>query len=109
MAPFPEPEPPFGAALTRRLILSSLAMADGEGEGHGGPVRISADAVALAAELLRLFVAEAQHRAGILAECEQEAAVAPDADGAEAGATTAVRIDAHHITQIAAELLMDFT
>lgn len=78
---------PFHPALTRQLLK--------KGEK---PPRITNEALMAAGELLRLFVAEARHRASIEAECETEGA----------GDDTVV-IQPHHITKVAAELLMDFS
>jgi hypothetical protein len=87
-----DPKQPFSAALTRKLILSAV-----ENEKQ---TKISNEAVRLTAELLRLFVIEARHRASIQAECEQESHDTDD---------NIARIESHHITKIAAELLMDFS
>jgi hypothetical protein len=87
----------FQSGITRKLILS-----------HGDkeqPKRISNEAVLAAGELLRVFVQEARHRAGIEAECEQEAETTENVN-AESGK---VSIRADHITKVAAELLMDFS
>ena len=143
-----ESEEPFHPALTRKLIQSALAAAaaattidttttttlvavDGEGpksnnnnnNNHGGR-RLTNEAVVAASEVLRLFVQEARHRAGILAECEHEGRHDNDDDddddndgGDEKNRGAAALSDsvkgpvvgAHHIARIAAELLMDFS
>ena len=140
-----ESEEPFHPALTRKLIQSALAAAttidptttttleavDGEGpksnnnnsnHNHGGR-RLTNEAVVAASEVLRLFVQEARHRAGILAECEHEGRHDNDDDdddndgGDEKNRGAAALSDsvkgpvvgAHHIARIAAELLMDFS
>ncbi|KAI2498996.1 hypothetical protein MHU86_15500 [Fragilaria crotonensis] len=63
--------------------------------------KISNEAIQLTAELLRVFILEARNRASVEAECETEAKLEED-DSSEG-----VRIKAHHITKIAAELLLD--
>jgi hypothetical protein len=116
----------FQSGLTRKLLLSH-----GDKEQ---PKRISNEAVLAAGELLRIFVLgkfadstsrgaggvqcnflsgflfgwlqEARHRAGIEAECEQEAGTTTENMNAEGGK---VSIRADHITKVAAELLMDFS
>ena len=88
-------QPPFSAALTRKLILSAV---DNEKQ-----IKLSNDAVDLASELLRLFVVEARYRASIQAECEEESRnVESSSDDKK------TPIQPHHITKIGAELLMDF-
>ena len=87
----------FNGGLTRKLILSQ--------GGKEQPKRVSNEAVLAAGELLRIFVQEARHRAGIEAECEQEAETTEKGNG-ESGK---VSIRADHITKVAAELLMDFS
>ncbi|GKY93566.1 hypothetical protein MPSEU_000324000 [Mayamaea pseudoterrestris] len=84
-------QPPFTAALTRKLILSSIEK----------QTKISNEAADLCGELLRLFVSEAKHLASIQAECEQESHDVNDSD-------KKTRIQPHHITKIGADLLMDF-
>jgi hypothetical protein len=91
----------FHSGLTRKLILSQ-----GDKEQ---PKRISNEALLAAGEILRIFVQECRHRAGIEAEieaeCEQEAETKENVN-AESGK---VSIRADHITKVAAELLMDFS
>jgi len=110
---------PFHPALTRRLIQAGASPSSAGSGGAGGnqkqqqPKRISTEALLAAGELLRLFVCEARHRAGIEAECEKEAAVgsttlATSGQGMKAGKDV-VQIQPHHISKIAAELLMDFS
>jgi hypothetical protein len=71
------------------------------------PKRITNEAVMLTGELLRIFVKEARHRAGIEAECEQEGAMV--STGPSQNSNGKVMIRADHITKIAAEMLMDFS
>ena len=96
-------DPPFHPGLVKKLIL---------GRGDQPPKRITNEAVHATSELLRLFVHEAKHRAGIEAECEKEGAADQTGDGIEAsdknGGDDRVLIRADHITKVAAELLMDF-
>jgi len=85
----------FTHGLTRKLILSQ--------DNTEQPKRITNEAVLAAGELLRIFVQEARHRAGIEAECEQEANV----DGHANDGKTLIRAD--HVTKVSAELLLDFS
>jgi hypothetical protein len=87
----------FHGGLTRKLILSQ--------GGKEQPKRVSNEAVLAAGELLRIFVQEARHRAGIEAECEEEAGTTEKGNGVSGK----VSIRADHITKVAAELLMDFS
>lgn len=93
---------PFHPSLTRALIQSNLAAAKEQQSNK----RMTNEAVIASGEVLRLFVHEARHRAGIEAECEQEGTL-NDESGKLVSSTVPVRAD--HITKIAAELLMDFT
>ena len=93
---------PFHASLTRALIQSSLAA----GKDQQSTKRITNEAMVAAGEVLRLFVQEARHRAGIEAECEQEGAMNDESDK---HASSIIPVRADHITKIAAELLMDFS
>lgn len=99
--------------LTRELVLSSLAAVSGSEKSAGKPLKMTNDAVLAAAELLRLFVVEARGRAAVEAECEAEGAGAArvgDSPNGEDGASGGkVLIGAHHITKLAAELLMEFS
>ena len=70
-------------------------------EGLKKPLRITKKALVAANELLRHFAEEAQHRAGIEAECDHEANRGETADDI-------IPIRADHITKIAAELIFDF-
>lgn len=88
----------FQIGLTRKLIQSR------QGSNKEQPKRISNEAVLAAGELLRIFVLEARHRAGIVAECEQEAVETSSRVGGEK-----ISIRADHVTKIAAELLLDFS
>lgn len=93
-------------ALTKKLLLL-----------RHSKQRVSGDAALLSSELLRLFVLEARNRAAVEAECEVEG----DIDGNDMdddstddklnslSRTQGVAVRAHHITKIAAELLMDFS
>jgi hypothetical protein len=81
---------PFKAALVRKLI-----------QQQDSTAKISQEAVLAVGQLLKLFVLEARERAAIQAECEHEAS----GESSE----TNVQIQAHHVSKIAAELLMDFT
>lgn len=63
---------------------------------------MSNEAALFVGELLRLFVLETRQRAGIIAECENAV------DGKEMS-TNIVSIRSDHITQVAAEMLMDFS
>lgn len=89
---------PFHPALTRKL----LQLAGDQKEKK----RISNEALIAAGELLRIFVAEARHRAAIEAECETESDIKEDIEGSE---VHKAKIQPHHITRIAAELLMDYS
>jgi len=107
-------EEPFHPSLTRKLMQSSSSSSvaasttAGGAEGKQKQKRITNEAVVAASEVLRLFVQEAQHRAGIEAECEQEGRVMNEDEDQQQGDNTPV-IRADHIAKIAAELLMDFS
>jgi hypothetical protein len=108
-----QPKQPFSAALTRKLLLSAAANSSSSNEGTI-TLKLSNDAVQLAAELLRVFVAEARHRASIQAECEHESSGNAEKavamiEGREEEEEKQTQIQSHHVTKIAAELLMDFT
>lgn len=75
-------------SLTKKLVLVN----------HPKGKKISAEGAAAASELLRTFVIQARHRAGIEAECDKEANMSENGS-----------IEAHHVTKIAAELVMDFS
>ena len=92
-------EEPFQPALTRKLI---------QGKDPEAPIRtITTEALVAAGEILRQFVQEACHRAGIEAECEHEGQAAGRMeDDAE---DNKIPIRADHISKIAAELIMDFS
>ena len=85
--------PPFSDSLVRKLISSKNKKTS----------RIANDGAAAASELLRMFVLEARSRAGIEAECDKEGSIP------QAGGSTKTTIEAHHISKIAAELIMDFS
>ena len=99
----------FPPSLVRKLILfHNQAVTENSRKETKrktpAPPRISNDGVLAAGELLRLLVIEARNRASLLAECEQEASIAvSDREH------TPISIRSDHITQIAAELLMDFS
>jgi hypothetical protein len=101
----PKESQAFHPGLIKKLILES--------GGKDQPAkRISSEAVLATGELLRLFVLEARHRAGIEAECEKEGAVKSTVKrtaGSHAGNNDRVLIRADHIAKVAAELLIDFS
>jgi len=118
-----ESEEPFHPSLTRKLIQSSLVSSTTD-ENNGPPPaakskRMTNEAVVAASEVLRLFVQEARHRAGILAECEHEGRMDAeeeeddDDDDGKTGNNDASKkgpvVGADHIARVAAELLMDFS
>jgi CENP-S associating Centromere protein X len=94
----------FHPSLTRKLVQVNLAT----GKDLQSNKRVTNEAVVAAGEVLRLFVQEARHRAGIEAECEQEGAMNDVDDVGDKHASSTIPIRADHITKIAAELLMDF-
>ena len=129
-----ESEEPFHSSLTRKLIQSALTTtttttgaANEENAGRANNNnnkngrRLTSEAVVAASEVLRLFVQEARHRAGILAECEHEGRCQDndddkddddDDDNSASAAPPKVKgpvVGADHIARIAAELLMDFS
>jgi CENP-S associating Centromere protein X len=124
-----EERPRISPELTRELVLSSLAAAGVGGSssssekpaGNNKPLKMTNEAVLATAELLRLFVVEARGRAAVEAECEAEGAgtaafarrksdASDDDDDDDAkGAGSRVLIGAHHITKLAAELLLEFS
>lgn len=102
----------FHPSLVRRLIQPNLSSSSGKNhQTSGSNKRVTDEAVVAAGEVLRLFVLEARHRAGIEAECELEGAVYDESDkhGSPTAATTSILVRADHITKIGAELLMDFS
>ena len=89
--------------LVRELIASSQQK----------PMKMSTEAAEATSELLRLFVVEARNRAAIEAECELESqgpstSATIEADKTKKSDDRAI-IGAHHITKLAAELLMEFS
>lgn len=86
-------KPAFHPGLVRQVVR----------QASGEKVRITNEALVAIGELLRVFVIEARHRAGIEAECEKEGAADGKANDDKA------TIKPHHITRVAAELLMDFS
>ena len=127
-----ESEEPFHSSLTRKLIQSALTttttgvVANQNGQlpannNNKNGRRLTSEAVVAASEVLRLFVQEARHRAGILAECEHEGRCQDndddnndddDDDNSASAAPPKVKgpvVGADHIARIAAELLMDFS
>jgi hypothetical protein len=89
----------FSHALAKRLITTKWLRAE-------FPKRVSNEAILAVSELLRLFVTEARHRAVIEAECEKEGGDAGSMEISREGYTP---IHAHHISKVAAELIMDFS
>ena len=129
-----ESEEPFHSSLTRKLIQSALTTtttgvvanengqlpANNNNNNNKNGRRLTSEAVVAASEVLRLFVQEARHRAGILAECEHEGRCQDndddnnddDDDNSASAAPPKVKgpvVGADHIARIAAELLMDFS
>ena len=126
-----ESEEPFHSSLTRKLIQSALTTTTTGVANENGQLpannnnkngrRLTSEAVVAASEVLRLFVQEARHRAGILAECEHEGRCQDndddnndddDDDNSASAAPPKVKgpvVGADHIARIAAELLMDFS
>jgi CENP-S associating Centromere protein X len=120
-----EERPRISPELTREIVLSSLAAAGVSSSekpaGNNKPLKMTNEAVLATAELLRLFVVEARGRAAVEAECEAEGAGTAafarrksdasddddDDDAKDAGSR--VLIGAHHITKLAAELLLEFS
>lgn len=109
---------PFKPALVRKLIETEPSISKND-ESHNketrsnststsaGKERVTQEALLAAGELLRLFVSEARERAAIEAECEKEGTF--DDDNDNDGGNETIRIEQHHISKIAAELLMDFS
>jgi hypothetical protein len=113
--------------------LATVAIALGENDPiHGNnnnknsnttSKRVPPEAAEAISEALRLFVREAHRRASIEAECDDEGhhellTAAATTTGATAAASDAATmtnheqhtpIDAHHVTRIAGDLLMDFS
>lgn len=84
--------------LTRQLLkLEDVPEAEQQ-------VRLTAEALVATRELLKLFVTEARHRAGIEAECDHEGTVRPRESDEDK-----IPIRADHVTKIAAELVFDFS
>jgi hypothetical protein len=92
------PTEPFHPALTRKLILQP-----------NEPKRVTNEALQAAGHLLRLFVQEARHRAGIEAECENEGASNDQSGTVDDNERGSIPVRADHISKIAVELLMDFS
>jgi hypothetical protein len=86
---------PFHPALMKKLIQTGM--------NKEKQKRVTTEALLVSGELVRLFVQEARHRAGIEAECEIEGS------NVEAQADNKTLIRPHHISKVAAELLMDFS
>jgi hypothetical protein len=98
-------------SLARELILTSLQghVPHGSSAANSAstkPLKMSNEAAAAASELMRLFVVEARKRAAAAAECEAEASTASSTAESE---KTQVLIGAHHIKELAAELLLEFS
>jgi CENP-S associating Centromere protein X len=91
-------KPPFSTDLVKQLITHGLQT---KPEADGPIPHLSKEAAELTADLLRLFVQEAQHRASIEAECDLEGGLESNTD------KPVIRAD--HISKIAAEMLMDFS
>jgi hypothetical protein len=89
---------PFHPALARKLLQLRLASNDSKQQK-----KISNEALVAAGELLKIFVTEARNRAAVEAECENEGKEGTNDDDNK------VLIQPHHISKIAAELLMDFS
>lgn len=120
---------PFHPALVRKLVQSASATGsrtttardEDSNNTNNAPKRMTPEAMLLAGELLRLFVLEARQRAAIEAECEREGSTelagsglverqaGENEEGSLDGATSIMVIQPHHITKVAAELLMDFS
>lgn len=102
----------FHASLTRKLMVE-MPMPEKAGkeqqQSSNNNKRITNEAIVAAGEVLRLFVQEARHRAGIEAECEQESAVMKDDESEGKENSSAIPVRADHISKIAAEMLMDFS
>jgi CENP-S associating Centromere protein X len=105
-----DPEP-FHPALTRKLLQEHL-----RSSSSGSTKKISTEALVAAGEVLRCFVQEVHHRAGIEAECEHESAacqresVARDVhDNEGSSCTKSIPITADHIVKAVGEVLMDFS
>lgn len=105
----------FPVELTRQLLkLADESTGDdddddGDRRESSSKMRITNEALVAASELLRLFISEARHRAGIEAECDHEGAV--DQDGRESndnGQADSIVVRADHIAKTAAELVLDF-
>lgn len=75
--------------------------------------KLSTDAVAVASELLRLFLCESLDRASVEAECEQDVLMtddnSEDTNNHGGGGFSVSEIKAKHIQMVAAEILMDFS
>jgi CENP-S associating Centromere protein X len=102
---------PFHPALTRKLLQEHL-----HSSASGSSKKISSEALVAAGEVLRCFVQEVHHRAGVEAECEHESAACERDSGASRvrdtyGNTcpTSVPITADHIVKAVGEVLMDFS
>jgi CENP-S associating Centromere protein X len=105
-----DPEP-FHPDLTRKLLQEHL-----RSSSSGSSKKISSEALVAAGEVLRCFVQEVHHRAGIEAECEHESAacqresVARDAhDNDGNSCPKSIPITADHIVKAVGEVLMDFS
>jgi hypothetical protein len=105
-----DPEP-FHPALTRKLLQEHL-----QSSASGSSKKISSEALVAAGEVLRCFVQEVHHRAGIEAECEHESASCErgsvangvhDNDGNSC--PTSIPITADHIVKAVGDVLMDFS
>ena len=66
-------------------------------------------AVQMSAEVMRMFVEEAVHRAGTLAQDEARRAHQPGQGGEDAGTAPPVEIQSEHFLKILPQLLLDFS
>lgn len=119
MRPCAEP-PAFSTGLVRQLVFFHSINAVAVAPTRKANLRMTNEAALTAAELLRLFVVETRNRASILAECEEEmlgASPIPrtaQMDDTQTNLTNErehnrVAIKSNHVTQVAAEIIMDFT
>jgi len=85
-------DPPFSSGLVKSLLLSV--------NDTDAPKRISNEALDSCGKFLQDFIEDVRDRALIVAECEHEVNGKPD---------SSPMIRAHHITKVAAGIIMDYS
>ena len=97
----------LGVSLELALVMRALGKVDKSYRG-GGLLR-QREAVQMSAEVMRMFVGEAVHRAGALAQEDARHAALQGGEDADTGPLPSVEIQAEHFVKILPQLLLDFS